>query len=144
MIKEKISKRLLDVEHDLDKLPDLPSNPEVEIRRRLFNFAAETKAALESTAFSAAWGKIAESFRQDVLALKPRYVVKLDSPLKVDAMGRIDLTADDDGASQRSSPASVTPQNRHRSFDEFADGFVQAEGTTPASKRGRHSSVIKR
>ena len=45
MIKEKISKRLLDVEYDLSKLPDLPSNPEVEIRRRLFNFAAETKAA---------------------------------------------------------------------------------------------------
>ncbi len=129
-IKEKIAESLDLVTEQLNQLPDMPKNPEVDVSRGLDSFTTKTKAGLESTAFSSEWGKIAEEFRDQIIALKPRYNVKSEPPYRLDTNGRIDLTADDDRASIRSTPS----HSRARTFEEYAEGQV---ADYPSPKRER-------
>ncbi len=117
LIKDKILDNLDQVIKGLAKLPELPRNPEVEVTRSLDSFAAEAKARLEGTEFSSSWGSTAQFFRDSIISLKPKYVVRTESSPHVDANGRIDLTRDDDGASVGSIPPAC-PKNRK--YDEYA------------------------
>lgn len=119
----------------LRKLPEMPLNPEYEVRKSLLKFTTDFQARLKSKSFSAEWGKIAETFKVRILDLKPRYRVMPDGF----SMQR-DTSS---GASDRESVFSVNNSpslsiKRQRPIDLTAD--VQ----TPSAQRRRgQNGVVK-
>ncbi|CAN8097719.1 unnamed protein product [Discula destructiva] len=69
----KLRTKFLSTQAELRKLPEMPQNPEYEVRRSLFKFTSDFQARLTSKAFSSSWGKIAETFKIRIIDLKPRY-----------------------------------------------------------------------
>ncbi|OAA57100.1 dynamin family protein [Niveomyces insectorum RCEF 264] len=122
-IKERVTTKLLDVNRELSNLPDIPENPEVEVRRSLAEFASQ----------------------REILNLKPRYFVKHESsPLlnRVDINGRIDLTHDDDSTSLQSASPAPTDARRRR-FAEYLDGQQDSLLPVTPSKRARGEAAVK-
>lgn len=112
----------------LRRLPDMPQNPEYEVRKSLLKFTTDFQARLKSKAFSASWAKIAETFKIRILELKPRYRVIPEGF----SMHR-DLSA---GGSDRESvfSANGSPSlsvKRPRPID------LTMEFTTPSAQRRR-------
>lgn len=112
----------------------MPLNPEYEVRKSLLKFTTDFQARIKSKAFSAEWGKIAETFKVRILDLKPRYRVMPDGF----AMQR-DISS---GASDRESVFSVNNSpsmsiKRQRPIDLTAD-------VTPSAQRRRgQNGVVK-
>lgn len=72
---QKLKIKLKETIDKLNRLPEMPQNPEHEVRKSLFKFSTDFQSRLRSKAFSAGWAKIAEAFRIKVVELKPRYRV---------------------------------------------------------------------
>lgn len=58
---------------ELNKLPEMPHNPEHEVKIALKDFIADVQTRLKSKAFKSSWGKIAETYKTRIIDLKPRY-----------------------------------------------------------------------
>ncbi|EFX02507.1 dynamin family protein [Grosmannia clavigera kw1407] len=142
-IKEKVTSKLLDVNRELAKLPDIPENPELEVRRSLADFASRIKTTLEGASLSPLWGDVVQQFRHEILDLKPRYIVKTEiSPLnRLDTNGRIDLTHVDDSISSTLSPR-LSHDTRRRRLDEYLEG-PDPHGPSTPSKRQRGEGPVK-
>jgi len=82
-IKAKVASRLDQVNHQLGRLPELPANLELEIRKALMNFSATVKSRLRSKDFSAEYGRLSEAFRDCILLGKPKFVLKDKSDIPV-------------------------------------------------------------
>jgi uncharacterized protein YqgV (UPF0045/DUF77 family) len=78
----------------LGSLPELPANIELEVRKALMEFSSITKAHLEGKEFSAAYGRLAEAFRDCIIHIKPRFVLKDPSDTPV-----LEISDDDSDAS---------------------------------------------
>lgn len=142
-IKEKVTSKLLDVNRELAKLPDIPENPELEVRRSLADFASRIKATLEGASLSPLWGDVVQQFRHEILDLKPRYIVKteLSPPNRTDMNGRIDLTQGDESIGSTFS-SKVPHDARRRRLDEYLEG-PDPHGPSTPSKRQRGEGPMK-
>lgn len=117
VIKGILHQRLHNVVNQLKKLPELPPNPELEIRKGLLDFTNLVNARLKSQEFSAQWAVSAEDFKNAVLAMKPKVVVKPETSV-------IDVDSE-------SVVSSGSPQPKRRSAtDHYSD--LQA---TPSKRR---------
>lgn len=116
--------RLNTVVTQLKKLPELPANPELEIRKGLLDFANIVKTRLKGQEFSTQWAVRAEDFKKSILAMKPKVVVKPENSVS----SVIDL--DSDSVASRSSPQP----KRRTTTDHYSE--VQA---TPSKRRGNGS-----
>lgn len=154
-LSQKLRAKLHATQEQLRKLPEMPLNPEYEVRKSLMKFTQDFQARLKSKAFSASWSKTAEAFKVRVLDLKPKYRVIPDgfsmvprdsagvsdresnfsvnnSPsLSVKRQRPIDLTSD----------TAVTPRRRRVEnglvkIEEFPS-FSQMSPTTPSAASGR-------
>lgn len=74
-LSRKLNNKLRETQEKLSRLPEMPQNPEHEVRKSLLKFSADFQLRLRSKAFSAGWAKIAEAFKIKILELKPRYRV---------------------------------------------------------------------
>jgi len=130
-IREKVEARLVDINVDLEMLPDLPENPEVEIRRSLLNFNSEAKALLDgSELYNCLSARAKGTLRDGIMELKPKYIVNQNlSPARPA------------GASPQPNGASPAGSHgRTRNFDQFRED--QPSGfRTP--KRPRASNGVK-
>lgn len=70
-----LNARLSHTRDCLRRLPDMPQNPEYEVRKSLLKFTTDFQNRLTSKSFGSSWAKIAETFKIRVLELKPRYRV---------------------------------------------------------------------
>ncbi|ERT02441.1 hypothetical protein HMPREF1624_00739 [Sporothrix schenckii ATCC 58251] len=160
-IKEKVSMKLLDVNYELAQLPDVPENPELEIRRSLVAFTSQVRAIIDGPQeMLRLLNEIFREFKKAIADLKPKYKVKVESLTNglasgsrhvVDNNGRIDLTsADNDDVSSvyggspapghASVPPSGAPANsvpRRRQHSTFLDGQTDPVGPSTPSKRAR-------
>ena len=111
-IREKVEARLLDVNGDLEMLPDLPANPEVDIRSSLQRFNFQAKDLLEGLDLhNCLTGKAKGPFRTKIMDLKPKYVVNQDLSAPRAA-----------GSSPRLAVATPNgPRGRTRNFDQFRE-----------------------
>ncbi|KAB5543142.1 P-loop containing nucleoside triphosphate hydrolase protein [Coniochaeta sp. 2T2.1] len=87
-VKEKLQERLHNVVNELKKLPELPDNPEFEIRKGLLEFTNMAKTCLEGQEFLDTWKSKELMFSKTVYDMKPKYIVKPP------ATNVIDLDAD--------------------------------------------------
>lgn len=74
-LSRKLNSKLNYTRNALKSLPEMPQNPEYEVRKSLLKFTNDFQARLKSKAFSASWAKIAETFKTRIIGLKPRYRV---------------------------------------------------------------------
>lgn len=74
-ISRTLTSKLAHTRDTLKRLPDMPQNPEHEVRKSLLKFTNDFQARLTSKSFGSSWAKIAETFRVRILELKPRYRV---------------------------------------------------------------------
>lgn len=77
-LSRKLNIKLKETRDKLNRLPEMPINPEHEVRKSLLKFSTDFQLRLRSKAFSAGWAKVAESFKIKILELKPRYRVMPD------------------------------------------------------------------
>jgi hypothetical protein len=116
-IKHILHQRLHTVVNQLKKLPELPANPELEIRKGLLDFANLVKARLKSQEFSNQWASKAEDFKTAILSMKPKVVVKPETSV-------IDLDSE-------SVVSGGSPQPKRRTT---ADHYLEAQAT-PSKRR---------
>lgn len=74
-LSRKLNNKLNETRDKLNRLPEMPQNPEHEVRKSLLKFSTDFQLRLRSKAFSAGWAKVAEAFKIKILDLKPRYRV---------------------------------------------------------------------
>lgn len=74
-LSRKLNIKLKETRDKLNRLPEMPQNPEHEVRKSLLKFSTDFQLRLRSKTFSAGWAKVAEAFRIKILDLKPRYRV---------------------------------------------------------------------
>ena len=158
-IKEKVSLKLQDVTFELSQLPDLPENPELEIRRSLGEFASNVRTILDSSQLRPSLNSIVLQFQREIDGLKPKYKVKAQSFPAAPAGGRtpttsangtVDLTNDNDdksnvnggspapsGFAQNGPPSGALSESRRRHHSVFLDGQSDTSGPNTPSKRQR-------
>lgn len=71
-LSRKLNNKLNETRDKLNRLPEMPQNPEHEVRKSLLKFSTDFQLRLRSKAFSAGWAKVAEAFKVKILELKPR------------------------------------------------------------------------
>ncbi|KAK2053035.1 dynamin family protein [Colletotrichum caudatum] len=118
-IKQKVQTRLGEIERQLSTLPELPNNVELEVRKSLMNFSTIVKETLRARQFSSNYGTLSENFRECILQMKPKFVLKDKSDIPV-----LEISDDDDDS------ANTTPGNRKRSAN--GQGFSNVKRHRPA------------
>lgn len=142
-MKGKLLHRLDEVRSELSRLPELPHNPELEIKRSLMEFTAYLKSSMKSQDFTSQWARIADEFRDRVVQMKPKYIVK-DAGTRAASDGPIDLTADDDAASVYSMASSPAAERQYRRPAPGPGGEGGADFfESPAAKRRRGVDGLK-
>ncbi|KAJ0165174.1 Interferon-induced GTP-binding protein Mx3 [Colletotrichum tanaceti] len=129
-IKQKVQARLGEIEGQLSTLPELPNNVELEVRKSLMVFSATVKDTLRARHFSSNYGSLSDCFRDCILQMKPKFVLKDKSDIPV-----LEISDDDEDA------ANVTPGNRKRSAN--SQGQTSAKRQRPAVNGGSFSAAIK-
>ncbi|GKT44754.1 interferon-induced GTP-binding protein Mx3 [Colletotrichum spaethianum] len=129
-IKQKVQTRLGEIERQLSTLPELPNNVELEVRKSLMAFSTIVKETLRGRNFSSNYGSLSESFRDCILQMKPKFVLKDKSDIPV-----LEISDDDND-----SP-NVTPGNRKRSAQ--GQGYVGAKRPRPTVNGGSFTAAVK-
>ncbi|KAK1985551.1 dynamin family protein [Colletotrichum cereale] len=129
-IKQKVQTRLGEIERQLSTLPELPNNVELEVRKSLMAFSTIVKETLRGRNFSSNYGSLSDSFRDCILQMKPKFVLKDKSDIPV-----LEISDDDDDL------ANTTPGNRKRSAN--AQGYANVKRPRPAVNGGSFSTVVK-
>ncbi|KAL1836814.1 hypothetical protein VTJ49DRAFT_4615 [Mycothermus thermophilus] len=115
-VKEKVNSRLLDIETQLQKYPDPPPNPELEIMKSLTEFTIRVKDRVLHQDFLALWdGQCGEPFRAKILSLKPKFNVRDHAK-----------AAKDDQARATPKPREATPK---RPRAHHLNGHIKAESS---------------
>ncbi|ROT43756.1 dynamin family protein [Sodiomyces alkalinus F11] len=98
-IKKKVLSELNKYEKELDRLPGLPQNVQLEVQKGLREFTSVVKDKLKGKEFSSHYGKLAEAFRDCLLHTKPKFVLRdpTDTPV-------FEISDDEDEASTPTGP----------------------------------------
>lgn len=91
-VKRKVEAKLLNARQQLESLPELPYNVELEVKDSLRSFVDLVVSKLHGSEFSSAYQRLGEQFRDCLVAMKPKVIVTDSS----DAPAVIDITDDDD------------------------------------------------
>lgn len=134
-LSRKLNIKLKETRDKLNRLPEMPQNPEHEVRKSLLRFSTDFQLRLKSKAFSAGWAKVAETFKIKILELKPRYRVMPEgfSIQRVDGAGISDR---DSIFSVNNSPSLSV--KRQRPID-----LTSEVGTPSAQRRRGENGTVK-
>ncbi|KAK4147347.1 P-loop containing nucleoside triphosphate hydrolase protein [Dichotomopilus funicola] len=128
-VKRKVATRLDDIGAQLQRYPDPPPNPELEVMKSLTEFTLRVKDRVMGQDFMSVWdGRFAEPFKKFIIGMKPKFNVRDHAKTAKPAVF-IDL----DGDSPSSSP---TVRKRQ------APAMDQTQAT-PTPKRQRSQQIIK-
>lgn len=120
-VKRDILKRLSSINTQLDSLPELPANVELEIKSCLRSFTDEASRRLDT--FNKSLNTLPTNFKDCLLAIKPKFVLKDISDLPV-----LEISDDDSDATSVATSQLVTPSNRQKRR-------AQPLGTTPGKRQ---------
>lgn len=137
---KKLNEKLNRAKDQLARLPEMPQNPEYEVRKSLLKFTTEFQSRLKGKAFHSAWAKIAETFKIKVVDLKPRYRV-IPEGFSTDRGAIGSGTSDRDSVFSVNNSPSLSTKRARTVFDLTNDGSV----FTPSAqrRRGENGGVIK-
>lgn len=135
-LSRKLNIKLKETRDKLNRLPEMPQNPEHEVRKSLLKFSNDFQLRLRSKAFSAGWAKVAETFKIKILELKPRYRVMPDGfVIQRDLYGTANSDRDSVFSANNSPSLSV---KRQRPIDLTTD-----IGTPSAQRRRGENGMVK-
>ncbi|OAA38206.1 Dynamin family protein [Beauveria brongniartii RCEF 3172] len=122
-IKKKVTTRLQKVDKELTSLPDLPDNIQLEVESSLMQFTESCRQGIDELIRSGS--ALPESFRDCLLHIKPKFILKDRSDIPVYEIS--------DDESDAPPPVAATPKRRQG-----------ASSITPSSKRARldHSNGV--
>ncbi|KAL2759344.1 hypothetical protein ACRALDRAFT_1079495 [Sodiomyces alcalophilus JCM 7366] len=123
-IKKKVLSELHKYQRELDRLPELPQNVQLEVQKSLREFTSIVKDKLKGKEFSSAYGKLAESFRGCLLFTKPKFVLRDPSDTPV-----FEISDDEEEVS------TPTPSSSRKRSAPGVSGLQ-------ASKRGRANNGV--
>ena len=125
----KVTTKLASILNELNGLPELPANVELEVRTAMVEFITHVRSALQSQEFSASYAKTCAAFKNCLLHTKPRFTLRDASD-----MPTIDLTVDDESDAQSTIN---TPSRRRPAPDSTPTGAKRArlQSGTPLSMR---------
>lgn len=113
--------RLLKIERQLEKYPNPPPNPEMEIMRSLAEFATNVKTRVLQQEFMSQWDCLfAEPFKKRILGSKPKFNVREPDVITIDDNSPM--------ASPALAPLGQTPRKR---------SLAQDINMTPSKRRGQ-------
>lgn len=137
---KKLNEKLSRAKDQLSRLPEMPQNPEYEVRRSLLRFTTEFQSRLRGKDFHSSWGRIAETFKDKVLDLKPRYRV-IPEGFAMDRNHLGSVASDRDSVFSGNNSPSLSTKRARTVFDLTNDGPV----STPSAhrRRGENGIVIK-
>ena len=137
---KKLNEKLNKAKEQLSRLPEMPQNPEYEVRKSLLKFTTEFQSCLKGKAFHSSWAKIAETFKIKVLDLKPRYRVIPDG-FSMERNGIGSGTSDRDSVFSVNNSPSLSTKRGRNVYDLTNDVSV----FTPSAqrRRGEAGGVIK-
>lgn len=93
-LKSQIAHQLEDITRSLEGLPEVPENKELEIMQSLSKFADLVRSSTQSRDFLVRWGQIADHFRDRILGLKPKYVIKEPPVIRTMEQDGLEMFAD--------------------------------------------------
>ncbi|OHE97501.1 dynamin family protein [Colletotrichum orchidophilum] len=129
-IKHKVQTRLSEIEAELSTLPELPNNVELEVKKSLMNFTSIVKDTLRGRKFSSNYGSLSDSFRDCILQMKPKFILKDKSDIPV-----LEISDDEDDNS------FVTPSNRKRG-GAYGQNQSAAKRARPTAGGGSFSNAV--
>lgn len=128
------------IHHHQGRLPEMPDNPELEVRRSLMQFTTDVKARLTSKGFVTAWGQIADDFRRIILELKPKYKVMPEGFLmQHPEQGQSHHISDMESVLSGGNNSPSLSTKRGRPID-LTNDLAQP---SPQRRRGMNGSAIK-
>lgn len=137
---KKLNEKLARAEDSLARLPEMPHNPEYEVRKSLLKFTTEFQSRLRGKTFHSTWATIVETFRAKILDLKPRYRV-IPEGFSMDRNAIGSSASDRDSTFSVNNSPSLSTKRARTFFDLTNDALVS---TPPAHRRrGENGNVIK-
>ena len=130
-VKSKVETRRAEIEARLKELPELPHNPELEVRQGLGKFTELVKVALNTQGFTNAWKENQDAFTGAILRIKPIYRV-LPPIITV-----INLTDDDSVGPDSPGPQAQSSAPRPKRRAEGVDS------QTPSKRRPGNTHGVK-
>ncbi|KUI73308.1 Interferon-induced GTP-binding protein Mx [Cytospora mali] len=137
---KQLNEKLTWAKDQLARLPEMPQNPEYEIRKSLLKFTNVFQSRLKGKKFHTSWAEIATAFKAKVLDLKPRYRV-IPEGFAMDRNGMGSSISDRDSVFSVNNSPSLSAKRVRNFLDLTNDG----PPFTPAAqrRRGENGSVIK-
>ena len=136
-VKRKLRSKLDEITRELAQLPELPNNVELEIKTSLHSFADTARATIES--FAESFGHEPEAFRNCLLHIKPRFVMKDPSDIPI-----VEISDDESDAGSVATVQGLTPSKR-RTMPPPATTPKRARTIAPLMLNGNtnHSGEVK-
>ncbi|KAF4468154.1 dynamin family [Fusarium albosuccineum] len=121
-IKHTLRQHLNKIVEQLSKLPELPSNVELEVQTSVMEFGEQAKSKLRHAEFSKQFVPLPENFRDCLLEMKPKFTLRDSSDIPVmeisddesDAGSVITVTNTNTPTKRRTMGPPTTPSKRAR------------------------------
>ncbi|KAJ4270546.1 hypothetical protein NW762_002234 [Fusarium torreyae] len=147
-IKQTLKHHLDNIVEQLNKLPELPSNVELEVQTSVMEFGELARSQLKPSEFSKHFVPLPDNFRDCLLDMKPKFTLKDSSDIPVmeisddesDAGSVVTVTNPNTPSKRRSMAPPVTPSKRAR-IDQMPNGTPFHGQVKPEDSRA--SSVAR-
>ncbi|KAM5371330.1 hypothetical protein ACJZ2D_008028 [Fusarium nematophilum] len=121
-IKQTLKQHLNKIIEQLSKLPELPSNVELEVQTSVMEFGEQARSKLKPAEFSKHFVPLPENFRDCLLEMKPKFTLKDSSDIPVmeisddesDAGSVVTVTNTNTPSKRRTMGPPTTPSKRAR------------------------------
>ncbi|RMJ16259.1 hypothetical protein CDV36_004089 [Fusarium kuroshium] len=128
-IKHTLKQHLNGIVEQLNKLPELPSNVELEVQTSVMEFGEQARSKLKPAEFSKHFVPLPEDFRNCLLEMKPKFTLKDSSDIPVleisddesDAGSVVTITNTNTPSKRRAMGPPTTPSKRART-DQMPNG----------------------
>lgn len=135
-IKKKVRWHLDKINSDLNKLPELPANVELEVQSSLIEFNELARSRLKETD---KLSSLPDHFRNCLLDMKPKFILKDKSDVPIleisDDESDTSTVTNNTPSKRRGMHPPTTPAKRQRTTDALANGAIRSQ-IKPEEGRG--------
>ncbi|KAJ4160292.1 hypothetical protein NW754_003418 [Fusarium falciforme] len=136
-IKHTLKQHLNGIVEQLNKLPELPSNVELEVQTSVMEFGEQARSKLKPAEFSKHFVPLPENFRECLLDMKPKFTLKDSTDIPVleisddesDAGSVVTITNTNTPSKRRAMGPPTTPSKRARTdpMPNGTNGHIKPE-----------------
>ncbi|XEV05642.1 hypothetical protein FSHL1_010929 [Fusarium sambucinum] len=147
-IKQTLKQHLNNIVEQLSKLPELPSNVELEVQTSVMEFGELARSQLKPSEFSKYFVPLPENFRDCLLDMKPKFTLKDSSDIPVvdisddesDTGSVVTVTNPNTPSKRRAMAPPITPSKRMR-MEQAPAGTPSRPQLKPEDSRASVGSI---